>query len=497
MARAGGGERLVFIDLRDVEAPRSFTADEFDASIAAFASGLSSRGIGPGQRVGILSANRWEMLAAYLGTMTIGAVSVPINIKFARETIEHVISDAGIDLLFCDAERLRVAPADLQTVCFDDKGFDAFTRETGAVPAYEPAEADLAEILYTSGSTGLPKGVPLNHAGQLWALTKYLAPVAGDVATDRNLVVAPLYHMNALFYSTLSLANAMTIVSLPAFDARRYLDAVIRYECTYLSGVPTMFALLAALGDDAVSTDLSFVRHIGIGSAPLSESLLRQIHEMFPNASVSNGYGTTEAGPSVFGAHPDGIPTPAMSIGYPLPDIEWRLADGADGQEGVLEVRTGALATGYLNRPEADRERFRDGWFNTNDIMRRDEHGFFYFVSRADDMFVCGGENIFPGEVEALLNRHPDVQQSLVVGAPDDIKGTVPVAFVVPAPGSAPTEQAIRDFAIEHGPAYLHPRRVIFMDALPLGGTNKIDRRALEIRATELMIEAGRAKRAT
>ena len=490
LSRASEPSRRVLVDLRLPDAPQSFTAKELANQVRAFARGLQRAGVQPGDAVGFLTANRWELLAGYLGAMWMGAVAVPINYKFPRSTIEHIVQDSAVRLLFFDHERAGLVPGGVQAMSLDE-GFDAFP-DPGDLDVFVPKREHTAEILYTSGSTGLPKGVPLSHFGQLWAASQWLEPVA-DGPGGSSLIVAPLYHMNGLFFSTVCLLNGMQIVLMPAFEAASYIRAAAEYRCSYLSGVPTMFALVAALDESLLPDDLSFVERVMVGSAPLSDSLLRTMKSLFPAAVVSNGYGSTEAGPAIFGAHPEGLERPPMSIGYPMSSIEWRLVGGESDNEGVLETRTPATTSGYLNRPDAVAERFRDGWFNSNDIMRRDENGFFYFVSRADDMFVCGGENIYPGEVEKLLNQHTSVQQSLVVGAPDDIKGMVPVAFVVPAPGTKPDEQAIRDFALQNGPAYAHPRRVVFKDVLPVGGTHKINRTALEAEARALMIAAGRA----
>ncbi len=493
LQRAGAGDRLALVDLRQGDAPVELSATELRRRVAAFAGGLRRRGIEPSQRIGFLSDNRWEMLVGYLGAMVAGGVAVPINHKFAPSTVEHIAADAQIDLIFHDEARRELAPRDVVTMSFDDApGFAGFMDSPEATP-FEPAPGDLAEILYTSGSTGPPKGVPLDHHGQLWALSKYLEPFGDDEASGASLIVAPLYHMNALFFSSVCLLNATTIVLQPRFDARRYIDAVGRYRCTLLSGVPTMFAMVAALGRETLPPDLSSVGMVFIGSAPLSDTVLEQVGGLFPGARIANGYGTTEAGPAVFGPHPGGKPRPPLSIGHPYADVEWRLVGRASANEGALELRTEALTRGYLNRPDADAERFTDdGWYKTNDIVRHDEDGFFYFVSRADDMFVCGGENIFPAEVEKLVDGHPAVQQSVVVAGPDDVKGAVPVAFVVLRAGHEADENEIQSFCIERAPAYLHPRRVVFVDELPVGGTHKFDRNALEAEAKELMAAAGR-----
>ena len=343
-------------------------------------------------------------------------------------------------------------------------------------------------FLYTSGSTGRPKGVPLTHAGQWWPIQHRLAAVA-DLGRHRFLVAAPLYHMNALGQSKLALAAHATVVLLPQFRAQSYIEAIGRHRCTWLTSVPTMMALVARETSLLARTDLSSVERVGMGSAPLTQALVDRVREVFPRAALTNGYGTTETGPIAFGPHPRGVPRPDLSLGYPVDGVALRLVNGDDqnADEGVLELRTLALMPGYHNLPSLTAKVMTDdGYYVTGDVMRRDAEGFYYFVGRADDMFVCGGENIQPGEVETVLERHPEVAQACVVPVDDEIRGQKPVAFVVTTPGARLAEQDVKDWALMHAPAYQHPRHVEFVDELPLAGTNKIDRKALAARAAAL-----------
>lgn len=489
------GARLAYIDLRRSHLPLEVTATELDQLIMAVARGLSRRGIRAGERVGILAENRLEFLATYLGAMRMGAVAVPVNFKLPDATIVHVFRDSEIKLAFIDSKRAAHVPCDVPVVDFDARDgadFQAFL-DPGPFETFIPADDDLAEVLYTSGSTGLPKGVPLTHRGQLAALSNYCEAFDENRPSELTFVVAPLYHMNGLFFTSVALANRMAVISLPRFEARSYLETVARYRCTVLSGIPTMFALMVRERALVARLDLTSVREVSIGSAPLTGALLAQVQRLFPNAQVHNGFGTTEAGPAVFGVHPNGTPTPPLSLGYPIASISWRLVDGPSPDEGVLALRTPALMSGYLNLPHVTAEKMREGWYVTGDIMRRDENGFFYFVGRADDMFVCGGENIYPGEVENLLERHPQVAEAIVVPAPDDIKGQIPVAFIVPRAGTPPSVEEIKAYALANGPAYAHPRFVVFRDQLPLSGTHKIDRATLVTEAARLSRVAGRA----
>jgi acyl-CoA synthetase (AMP-forming)/AMP-acid ligase II len=300
--------------------------------------------------------------------------------------------------------------------------------------------------------------------------------------------------MNGLFNITVALANRMQVILLPRFDARRFLQTVADYRCTFLSGIPTMYALMVRERDLVERLDLRSVHEMSIGSAPLTDALLAQVHSLFPNATIDNGYGTTEAGPAVFGPHPEGRPRPPLSVGYPLADVGCKLVDGPSDEDGILALRTRALTPGYLNLPAATASRMRDGWYLTGDVMRRDADGFYFFVGRADDMFVCGGENVYPGEIEKLLERHWAVAQAIIVAAPDDIKGQIPIAFIVPRPGSTPTAAQIKEYALENGPAYAHPRFVQFVDRLPVAGTEKVDRAALTAEAVRIARDAGRSR---
>jgi acyl-CoA synthetase (AMP-forming)/AMP-acid ligase II len=223
-----------------------------------------------------------------------------------------------------------------------------------------------------------------------------------------------------------------------------------------------------------------------MGSAPASDVLLEDISEAFPNAAVQLNYGTTEGGPIMLGwFHPDGKPRPVGSVGYPIPGCEYRFEGGPNDHQGELVLRNPGVALGFHNLPKETAESFTDGWNRSGDIMRQDEDGWFYFLGRVDDMFVCGGENIFPGEVESLLARHRGIAQAVVLPFGDETRGEVPFAFVVPEEGAALSEDDIKAYALENGPAYAYPRRVFILAMIPLTGTNKVDRDALRRLARE------------
>jgi long-chain acyl-CoA synthetase len=472
----GWGRRIAIIDLASPGATREITYAQLAAQSDAVAAGLAARGLGPGARVGILALNRPEYIAALYGTMRAGAIPVPLNVKLPAESLAFIAKDAGLSLLFLDAAHRTVAPA-VAAVDFD-ADYAQFLKP-GPFDPVSPAAGEVCLQPYTSGSTGRPKGVLLTHAGQAWQI-EALVRARRMTPEDRVLVAAPLYHKNALVWTKVCLAAGASIVLLARFDQRLYVESIGRYRVTRLSGVPTMFHLI--LNDPALAAvDKSSVRAIGVGSAPASPALFEALHHTFPNAVATNGYGVTEAGPVMFANHPGGVPRPAASIGYPLEGCEIRLDPGPD--EGVLQTRNPGVMAAYHNLPAETAKRLKDGWFDTGDVCRRDADGFYYFVGRTDDMFVCGGENVYPGDVEGTLERHPDILQAAVLPVDHALKGQVPVAFVVARPGAELTEQAVKEWALAHGPAYQHPRRVFLVPELPLAGTNKIDRAALKARA--------------
>jgi acyl-CoA synthetase (AMP-forming)/AMP-acid ligase II len=468
--------KIAIIDLGGEQGVREFSFAQLDAMANGVARALVKRGLRRGDRVALLSANRTEYIAAYYGIMRAGFVAVPVNFKFPRETIHFIIRDAGAKLIFADQPREPDCPSDIASVTFG-AAFDAFL-DPGPFAAVTPAADEPAMFLYTSGSTGTPKGVVLSHQSHIWVVQTRLAP---GLDRHRYLIAAPLYHMNALALAKLACAAHATIVLLPQFSARDYIEAIGHYRCTWLTAVPPMIAMMLRETALLARTDLSSVEFVRMGSAPVSASLMAALHAALPQAAATNAYGTTEAGPVVFGPHPQGLPQPELSVGYPHPKVALRLVDGdnRDADQGVLEMKCPALMLGYHNRPDVAPPLTPDGFYVTGDVFRRDADGFHYFVGRTDDMFVSGGENIYPADIERMLERHPDVAQAAVVPIDDDIKGQKPVAFVIRKAGRALDSEAVKRFALAHAPAYQYPRFVWFVDELPLASTNKLDRVAL------------------
>jgi long-chain acyl-CoA synthetase len=463
-------------DTDDTDHAARYTFGEVDDRADAIAHGLLGRGLAGGDRIALLAANSVDYVVTLLGILRAGLIAVPVNFKLPPALVHYILQDSGARLVLCDVARLAQVPEGLPTLPL---GTPELESGHGAFTAFEPDDRTVAIMLYTSGSTGRPKGVLLSHASHRWVVEA--RRVATPLTDERVLVAAPLYHMNALALVLLTLGSHVPAVLLPQFNAKAYIAAIGRYRCTWLTAVPPMIAMMLREREALAATDLSSVRVVRMGSAPVSPALLAQIHGLLPNARIINAFGTTEGGPVVFGPHPDGLPTPTQSVGHAHPAVDLRLVDeqGFEADEGILQLRSAGLMLGYHQRPELA-PFTDDGFYVTGDVFRRDANGFYTFVGRRDDMFVSGGENLYPGEIEKALERHAAVQQASVVPVPDDLKGTKPVAFVVPRAGAAvPDEDELKAFSLTQLAAYQHPRRIWFVDALPLAATQKIDRRAL------------------
>ncbi len=257
---------------------------------------------------------------------------------------------------------------------------------------------------------------------------------APDTHSHRALVAALLYHMNALSSAKAVLYGGGTIIQLPVFTADAYIDAAARYKATWMTSVPTMMALVVQQAERIAQRDVSSVKIVRMGSAPATQDLFDQIRACFPGVRVTYGYGTTKAGPVVFGPHPEGKPLPDLALGYPGSDpVRLRLVGDAvnnigAGQphEGELLMDCPALMPGYHKLPAKTLEVMTDdGLYRTGDVMRRDEDGFYFFVGRVDDMFTCNGENVYPGEVEKVLENHPAIAQAALLPVPDDVRGNM------------------------------------------------------------------------
>ena len=390
------GPWMVEIDAHGGE--RVITYTQLHAQADALARGLLRRGLARGARVGLLAANNAAYLIAFIGIMRAGMVAVPINFKLTRETIAHIESDSGIGLTLVDGERRHLV-GDLPSVRIDDTDEWASLLDFGDHVSPVMRDDEFATILYTSGSTGRPKGVPLTHGSYVWGIDLLVAtgpPMRGK----RVLVAAPFFHMNGLLISLMTSVAGGTVVLLCRFSGQAYLKAAAAQHCEVLTSVPTMLALAAKETETIAGLDLSHVESIFTGSAPSTDALFDRMAQIFPNARVVNGYGTTETGPLLFGAHPRQAAAEALAR---LPGAAGRVEVGRR-RERERRRAVAAQPPADAGLPESaagDREAGRGRLVQQQRRHAPRRRRLLYFVGRDDDMFVCGGENIYPGEVES------------------------------------------------------------------------------------------------
>ena len=474
--------------LIDLTAPeeRVISYAELNAACRGVARALRARGLGNGERIAIIASNMPACYEVFYGAMRAGCVPMQLNRKIGIAALRALLEEARPAVVFADADLAAGVETDALVIVLGTPSYGEFL-DLGPFESVQPDPDDVAFIPYSSGTTGRPKGILLTHSNSLWALGQ-MAKVIGESASpgqERVIIAHPLCHKNAMLGSKAILMGGGSIVLQKNFVETQYLAAVERYRVTKLHTVPTMMARLVADDELLSRFDYSSVAAVHMGSGPIAEKLFTMVKERFKHAKVRISYGLTEAGPMQFGAHPDGRPTPPMSVGYPLADCQLRLAGGRGANEGVLQIKNPGVMKGYLNRPEETAKRLLDdGWLDSGDILRRDAEGFYYFVGRADDMFVVSGNNVYPATVEQVLLKHEDIQEACVVPVDDLVRGQVPHAFVVLRPGSELTAEAITAFFVGHGPAYQRPRQVHILDALPLQSTNKVDTRRLSNIAT-------------
>ena len=464
------------------------------------ASLLRTLDVGVGARVALLFPNEWRFIELCFGAMRAGAVPVPLNVRLGYETLRYCVAHSDARVLVA-AHALADQAARLKTEVPALRALVVTAREPAGALAYDrllddaSPEFDTVAVSpddvcmqpYTSGSTGRPKGVLLTHGGQYWNMDAVRRIMMFD-ETDRGLVAVPLYHKYAMASAVKPLLMAGgALVVLPGFDAAEVIRAIARHRCTYLTGVPAMYRLLLNERRLLETHDVTSVRWAACGSAMVPPDLLAEFQATF-GADISEGYGLTEGGPVVFENPRFGL-RKIGSCGLPLPGCEVRLvaADGRPaetGEPGELWTRNPGVAKGYYKAPDLTAKKFDpDGWLHTGDLMRRDEDGYYYMLGRIDDMINVGGENVYPKEVEDTLLRHPAVREVFVVAVPHAVKGEAPVAFVVLQEGQAAAEEDLKRFFLSRGPAYAHPRRILFIEAVPLGSTGKVDRADLQARA--------------
>jgi long-chain acyl-CoA synthetase len=461
------------------------TYSELDQRSASVAGLLAKHDIAPGDRVALMLPNVPEFAAIYYGVLRAGAVVVPMNPLLKQREVSYYLRDSGAELIFahqsCAAEaKTTNTEAVIVGADFDDR-LDAPPVDT----VVDRQASDTAVILYTSGTTGQPKGAELTHA---------------NLATNVSVACQDLFHLGPsdvvfgglpLFHSfgqtcglnaAISVGACLTLV--PRFEPDKVLEVLARDGVTVFEGVPTMY--VALLGTQQEPREFEKLRLCVSGGAALPVEVLRGFERAF-GCIILEGYGLSETSPVASFNHPDAVRKPG-SIGTPIRGVQMRLADDRGeevpaGAVGEILIKGHNVMKGYWRRDEATAEAIRDGWFHSGDLARMDEEGYFFIVDRKKEMIIRGGYNVYPREIEEVLYEHPAIAEAAVIGVPDVVFGEEVGAAVVLKPGASDTADDIREYVKGQVAAYKYPRKVWLLDALPKGPTGKILKR--EIRPPE------------
>jgi len=449
------------------------TSGEFVAAVERLSGGFASLGIGAGDVVATMLPNCVEMVLTLFAAWRMGAAVTPVNPVLTADEAGYQLRDSRAKVVIADsASSQKLSGADVRIVPVDD------VRRTlgGPVPPLRTEPADLALLVYTSGTTGRPKGVMLDHAN-LAAMTEQIITVLEIGPTTRCLLVLPLFHVNGIMASVVSpLAAGGSTVILAGFDPKAFWQQVERHRPTYFSAVPTIYLVLNSLPPE-VKPDLSSLQFVVCGAAPMPADAIVEFERRY-GIPVVEGYGLSE-GTVASTINPlHGTRKPG-TVGLALPGQEVAIVDDEgrhrpQGAVGEVVIRGRNVMRGYLGKPEATTEALRDGWLYTGDVGHLDPDGYLVLVDRKKDMIIWGGENIYPKEIEGVLYQHPAVQEAAVVGRPDPVYGEQSVAYVSLRPGM----QASSDDLAEHCKASLArfkvPRDLYVLDTLPKNTIGKI-----------------------
>ncbi len=464
---------------------------DLDDASARVAGLLAARNVGPGDPVGIMLPNVPQFAVGYFGVLRTGGVVVPMNPLLKAREVAYYLGDSGASVIFAwhaaAAEvEIGAKATETEAIVVDPATFgDLLATATPAPTVVDRAGHDTAVILYTSGTTGRPKGAELTHAN----LIRNAEGMGDDLlrlgADDVIFGGLPLFHS---FGQTCTLNTAVaagaSLTVLPRFDPAQALRMLADHHATVFAGVPTMYSALLHV-PDRDDYDVSALRVCVSGGAAMPVEVLRQFEDAF-GCIVLEGYGLSETSPVASFNHPDRERRPG-SIGTPIRGVEMRVVDEAgsglpQGQVGEIAIRGHNIMKGYWHKPKATADAISsDGWFRTGDVGRVDEDGYYYIVDRKKDLIIRGGYNVYPREVEEVIYEHPAVAEAAVIGMPHAELGEEVGAAVVLKPGMSVTADELRAFVKAQVAAYKYPRRVWFVDTLPKGPTGKILKREITV----------------
>lgn len=471
---------------------RRISFAEFAERVYRLANALLSKGMKAGDRLGILSTNRIEFMEAYGAAEIAGFIAVPMNYRLAMPDISYIAENSGISMLILE-ESYRHLTAELEGIdifAFDAEGNAESDYETllaGGAPddPHCPVSGDdIAYMFYTGGTTGKPKGVLLDNAGQM-ANLKGMLIEASVVPTDTLLTVMPLFHIGGKNFATAHFHRGCTGILMPNFDPEKLISLIRSEEVRCVLLAPTMISMLVEYLDGKESLDLG-LKNIYYSSAPMPVSLLRKAMALFGPVFVQF-YGLTESGPSatMLGKEhhdPDGPPeaqTLLASAGRAMIHNDVEVVDANDmplpaGQVGEVRIRSAGVMRGYWNNEDATRDNMRNGWIYSGDYGMFDENGFLFVVGRKKEMIVSGGENIYPREIEEVLSAHPEIAEVAVVGVPDEKWGEAVKAVVVARQDHAISEADVIEYCKSRLAGFKKPKSVEFWPELPKSPLGKV-----------------------
>ncbi|MFI6367641.1 long-chain-fatty-acid--CoA ligase [Nocardia sp. NPDC050630] len=471
--------------------------------VSALAGALADRGVGRGDRVAVLMSNRPEFLETVLAANALGAIAVPVNFRLSADEVRFILRDSGAVALATDADLAALGaevrhalaePAILLVSGVEDGEFDALAAGPARERTVEVGELDPALLMYTSGTTGRPKGAVLTHlnlAVQTQTLVRCWRLYRGD---EINLCASPMFHIAAIAGIVPMIATGATTVVMPSgrFDSEIMLDTLERERVTHVFMVPAQWQAVVDVPD--AGKRAARLRVMCWGAAPASVTLLERMAATFPGVPNVCTFGQTEMSPVAAVLDGEDAIRKIGSIGRPVPAVDIRIVDAEmndvpRGAVGEIVYRGPSVMQGYWNLPEATADAFAGGWFHSGDLVREDEDGFLYVVDRKKDMIISGGESIYCAEVENVLAAHPAIADVAVVAAPHEKWGETPVAVVVPLdPAAPPSLGEITEWCRPRLAAYKKPTQLLLLDALPRNASGKVLKPALRQQVAEHVV---------
>jgi fatty-acyl-CoA synthase/long-chain acyl-CoA synthetase len=464
------------------------TYAELDQRVTRLARVLRERGVGTGDRVAVLALNGMETWEAYLAGVRLGGIVVPVNFRLVADEVAYVLADSGAKTLIVDAPltavgaKAREQAPELTSVLTIGAEYEAALAAAGDEPLDVVVdEAEPAFIMYTSGTTGRPKGAVLTHSNLLMHVFSQVTSLGWHPDDRVAAPGAPMFHIAGLAggLPPLLVGGTNVIMRSGAFDPVETLDMIEREKLSSIFLVPAMWAAVVAVPGIA-DRDLSHLRRISWGAAPASTTLLRTLIDSFPQAEVVTAFGQTECSPVTCFLRGEDSIRRIGSVGTPMLNVEARVVDPsmndvARGEVGEIVYRSPMVMKEYWNKPEETAEAFRGGWFHSGDLVRQDDDGYYFVVDRLKDMIISGGENIYCAEVEDVLAAHPKVGEVALIGVPDLKYGEAPLAVVAPRdPADPPTADELAAWCREKLARYKNPREYSIVGALPRNPSGKV-----------------------